>query len=232
MIVFVVSDIHSRVSNKGRVKVTFYNSREEYSLDISKIKEIFYDGKAFYIVYETNNVDFYKQKFGEDIIERPYGARVNFKIIETRVCPKCGRPVEIEDWAMAEDEGKAICPLHGAVSYIWGRILRLEIPSREKIAKTIAKQIAEEKGFKIEDLGVARGVEKTKTLEEAEFPSGIKIEIVEGVLVQYDLHAWVDGVNVVKKVLGKVHALQILFGPRLPCMNYCFVLEMKNKGGR
>jgi len=225
MIVFVVKKIFSRVSNSNRIRVLFYNSLREFSLDVSRIKAIHYDGKAFYVTYETDKIVFYKQKFGNDIVEKPYGKEVKFEVKESNfVCPFCGSLTEVEDWAMYTDEGLTFCwNCKKHVRPIHGRVFVYEIP--EVSSEDLANQIAQEKGFKIEKLAVAQGVERAKTLEEVMLPSGIKVEVVEGTLVQYDLHAWMDGVNAIEKELGKVKALRVTIPENLGLSKYYIIKE-------
>jgi hypothetical protein len=57
-IILVIKDFGRRLSEKGRLQVTFFNN-ESYSLDASRIKHIYYLNNTFYFVYETDNPQFY-----------------------------------------------------------------------------------------------------------------------------------------------------------------------------
>ena len=206
-IVFLILRIYGAISEAGRVRVTFYNSHKNYSLDITRIKEIFYDGKAYYIVYETSNADFYRQKFAEDIVEKPYGVKVNTETANTYVCPVCGTRTEIDDWAMWTDEGIMWCPrCNDYVRPEYRKALVVEVPDVDFEYK-IAKQIAEERGFRVRELPAAHGIERHRIHEEIELPSGISVRIAEGMLVKYDEHAWSDGIDVKEKEIGPVRCI-------------------------
>ncbi|MEM1898781.1 MAG: hypothetical protein QXD36_06800 [Sulfolobales archaeon] len=76
--------------------------RQEIYLDNKRIYKILKSGDDYYIVYETDNIDFYQ----------PYLAKLPKKYeeiekLELNVCKRCGSPVEIE--VDADDVG-AYCP--------------------------------------------------------------------------------------------------------------------------
>lgn len=221
MVVFVVRHIYNKISDKNRVKVVFYNSRESYSLDVSKIESILYDGRAYYIVYRTKNEEFYKQKFGKDVVDKAYGVPAKFEVKSGLLCPKCGNLTEIDDWAMYTDENLTWCSVcNKYVNPYRGKALFVETPNVS--AKEIAKQVV---GFDIERVPAAHGVEKYKVLERVELPSRIVIEIVKGMLVKYDMHAWLDGINAVEKELGPIKAVRVVIPKGDFRHEYFFIIE-------
>ncbi|MFP3168801.1 MAG: hypothetical protein RXR01_06805 [Thermoproteus sp.] len=86
----------SAVSDKGRVKI------EGFSLDVNRIKKIFYLGGYYYIQYKTDNADFYKQYMAEP---PPLAVALRHQVKEEKVyvCSKCGAEIE---W----DADEPFCP--------------------------------------------------------------------------------------------------------------------------
>jgi hypothetical protein len=103
-IVLKAKGLGKRLSEKGRVEVEFEDGTK-YSIDASRIKGLYFFDGRFYVVYETENADFYK-KYVSDI--PALATKLNFRIeeiVEQR-CKRCGSLIE---W----DADEPYCPKCG-----------------------------------------------------------------------------------------------------------------------
>ena len=73
----------------GRVRVWATNTKE-LSLDVSRIKEVYYFNGKHYIVYQTDNIDFYKPYTIQQIPSLAYRLDVRFEEEEVYYCGLCG----------------------------------------------------------------------------------------------------------------------------------------------
>jgi Zn finger protein HypA/HybF involved in hydrogenase expression len=104
-IVLRVKELGKRLSERGRVEVVFEDGTK-YSIDASRIKELYFFDGRLYVVYETENADFYKKYVSEIPV---LATKLNFQIkeiIEER-CRRCGSLIE---W----DADEPYCPKCGA----------------------------------------------------------------------------------------------------------------------
>jgi hypothetical protein len=103
-IVLKAKGLGKRLSEKGRVEVEFEDGTK-YSIDASRIKGLYFFDGRLYVVYETENADFYK-KYVSDI--PALATKLNFRIeeiVEQR-CKRCGSLIE---W----DADEPYCPKCG-----------------------------------------------------------------------------------------------------------------------
>jgi endogenous inhibitor of DNA gyrase (YacG/DUF329 family) len=90
------------VSKNGRVRVRFGDGRE-YSLDVARIREVNFFNGEFYIVYETDSADFYRQHAVPEIPRLAIKLRFVVKEEKIFVCSVCGAEIE---W----DADEPFCP--------------------------------------------------------------------------------------------------------------------------
>jgi hypothetical protein len=92
-----VQQLHNSPVKNGRVK-----AGEGLHLDVSRIRRIFAWNRRLYVVYETNNIDYYKPYVEEP---PPYAVELQYRVQKYRVdvCNKCGSIVE---W----DADEPYCP--------------------------------------------------------------------------------------------------------------------------
>jgi hypothetical protein len=112
-VVLKVKGLERRLSEGKRVKVTFEDG-SEYSIDAFRIKELYFFNSRFYVVYETENADFYK-KYASEV--PALATKLSFKIkeiIEER-CKRCKRLIE---W----DADEPFCPRCGGYYYGYDEI--------------------------------------------------------------------------------------------------------------
>jgi hypothetical protein len=90
------------VSGSGRVKVRFADGRE-YSLDISRIREVYYYDDWYYIRYETDSADFYRPYTVSEVPKLAIKLKHGVKEEKVYVCSVCGAEIE---W----DADEPFCP--------------------------------------------------------------------------------------------------------------------------
>jgi len=145
-IVLVAKSLGKRVNENGRIKVVFSNG-DSYSLRFANIKDIYYLNGLFYIVYETENPEFYEKY---SVPELPmHAVSVAFYLVEYEEerCEKCGSPIL---W----DADEPYCPKCGSgfPGYIKMKVREIKLEDRP---------IEEAKEFCEKLLGVKCGLEDT-----------------------------------------------------------------------
>jgi hypothetical protein len=94
-------DVKRNVSERGRAGVRLGD--REYSLDAGRIREIFFLGGEYYIRYETDHADFYRQYTVSEVPRLAIRLKFSVKEEKVFVCSVCGAIVE---W----DADEPFCP--------------------------------------------------------------------------------------------------------------------------
>jgi len=121
-----------------------------YSLDVSKIEEIyFYDGK-FYILYRTStsNAQFYREKFAtaDKIPELAIPIQFSVETVKEYYCPYCGSRIE---W----DADEPFCPKCGSEGHVKSKeikVFTIKMPEFEEYLKWLAEKLTGKRVSKIE----------------------------------------------------------------------------------
>jgi len=133
----VAKSVGKRVSKKGRVSVVLLSRSQEetkYSLKFEKIKRVLYDGKNYYIDYETENEEYYRSKY-LTVDEPPrYALPLKFSTYKREVC-RCGSFIE---W----DADEPYCPRCGynfeIVSSV--KLVHYEYPDEKEFFKLFLEE--------------------------------------------------------------------------------------------
>jgi len=104
IVVLKVKGLGRRLSEKGRVEVEFEDGAK-YSIDASRIKELYFLDGRFYVVYETENADFYK-KYTSEV--PALATKLSFKVKEI-IEERCKRCKSLIEW----DADEPFCPKCG-----------------------------------------------------------------------------------------------------------------------
>jgi hypothetical protein len=105
VVVLKVKSLGKRLSEKGRVKVIFMDDTE-YSLDVSRIQGIYYLDYVYYIVYETDNPEFYVKHTAPEVPQLAVSLGFEIERYVEQRCKGCGKPIE---W----DADEPYCPRCG-----------------------------------------------------------------------------------------------------------------------
>ena len=104
-VILRVKSLGRRLSEKERVKVIFMDDTE-YSLDVSRIRGIYYLGYVYYIVYETDNPEFYAKHTAPEVPQLAVSLGFEIERYVEQRCKGCGKPIE---W----DADEPYCPRCG-----------------------------------------------------------------------------------------------------------------------
>jgi len=133
-IVLPVITLGTRVSEKGRVQVQF-NLKETYSLAVKGIKALYGWGGKLFVVYETENAEFYRKWAAPALPEHAVKIPFNLEEGDVWVCTDCGSRVE---W----DADEPVCPNCGAdcgVDRVRRTYLRVNISPDDEVDQWVAK---------------------------------------------------------------------------------------------
>ena len=196
-IILVAKQIGGVLSEKGRVPVRLVGrdgQEEKYSLRLEDIREVWFDGNDYYIVYSTDHPDYYGGKYSTS--GTVVGVKCKLVKRAFDVCGRCGRRIF---W----DADEPYCP--GCQGWPKGIKTKYMVDFRYNWYELLKYWVEVATGHRLEDIGHfwanAAGGKHVKQLVEArELPSievlGREIKLVEckGFTVEESYWDWVGQV--------------------------------------
>jgi len=132
-VVLKVSSVGKKLSSQGRVQVTFPDGKD-YSLDASRIKAIYYLN-GYYVVYETDNPEFYKQYTTQ---VPKLATNLSFSIKE-KIEERCVTCHSLIEW----DADEPYCPKCGSDFDGWNEIpvklIEIDVEKRAELEEFASK---------------------------------------------------------------------------------------------
>jgi len=136
---FLVAEwIGNYINKNGRVKVKLVpknDNQPDYSLNVDKIKSVWFDGQKYYIEYDSGSSQWYKQNF--EVTDSPKGVKCEIKITEHEKCPRCKR-IDCFSWEDHWHCEYCGCPTSYTIkrfNYSYDRVKLLQWLIEQKINK-------------------------------------------------------------------------------------------------